>query len=203
MKRLAFIDANNTAATAKKALGFVIDWHKLCVFLKDSWKCEKIFLYVGVDAEDTQAVQDFASLAALGYVEVSAKPTISYKNPEKEVMVVCPNVSCKKSFVQIFATGYRKKSNCDVELTIGVLDYAAKDTELFVFTADGDFETLFERAVNVGSKIKIVSHQKQYKDTRSGAMASRFSVKLKNLFKKYPNMITPLDLARIRHLIEK
>lgn len=35
MKRYAFIDANNTAATTERMLGFVVDWYKLCSVLKD------------------------------------------------------------------------------------------------------------------------------------------------------------------------
>lgn len=33
--RYAFIDVQNTASTAQKLLGFIIDWNKLCKYLKD------------------------------------------------------------------------------------------------------------------------------------------------------------------------
>ena len=199
MKKIAFIDANNTAATAERMLGFVVDWYKLCVFLKERWGCEKVFIYSGVDVTPENV---FTSLVALGYVEVQAKETLIYKNPEKKITITCPNAACQKSFVKILDMGYRKKSNCDVELTMGVLDYAAKDTELFVFTGDGDFEVLFERAVAMGSVIKIVSHHTVLKDPKTGLTHSRFSAKLKRLFKRYPNVIMPMEIERIKHLID-
>ncbi|MDP3052312.1 MAG: hypothetical protein Q8N42_02275 [bacterium] len=52
MNKYAFIDVQNTDTTTKKLLGFEIDWKKLCEFLKNDWGCEKVFLYIGIDAGD-------------------------------------------------------------------------------------------------------------------------------------------------------
>ena len=62
MKRFAFIDVQNTASTTRKLLGFLIDWHKLCEYLKTKWRCEKVFFYSGIDEGDTETAKEFESL---------------------------------------------------------------------------------------------------------------------------------------------
>ena len=49
MRRYAFIDVQNTASTAQKMLGFLIDWKKVCDYLKNKKSCSEIFLYTGID----------------------------------------------------------------------------------------------------------------------------------------------------------
>jgi hypothetical protein len=46
--RYAFIDVQNTISTITQLLGFTIDWQKLYRYLKDHWKCEKVFFYSGI-----------------------------------------------------------------------------------------------------------------------------------------------------------
>jgi hypothetical protein len=52
--RYAFIDVQNTEGTVSQMLGFVIDWHKLCHYLKDHWNCEKVFFYSGIQRGDDE-----------------------------------------------------------------------------------------------------------------------------------------------------
>ena len=42
-KRYAFIDVQNTASTAQQMLGIVIDWNKLCDYLKKKGLCTESF----------------------------------------------------------------------------------------------------------------------------------------------------------------
>lgn len=162
----------------------------------------KIFLYSGIELGDTNTADSFLSLDKLGCVEVKTKTTMIYKNPDKEVSVKCPNPNCQTNFIKVVDMGYRKKSNCDVELTMDVLDYAAPGNELLIFTADGDFGALFEKAVRKGSKIKIVSHQKVYTD-KAGFKRSRFSTKLRKLLASHHDKVSSIDIARWKDLIQK
>ena len=58
MKRYAFIDVQNTATTTQKLLGFIVDWHKLCKYLKKNGTV-KIFFYSGIDEGDTETAKEF------------------------------------------------------------------------------------------------------------------------------------------------
>jgi len=79
-KRYAFIDVQNTASTTRKLLGFLIDWEKLCAYLKDKWKCEKVFFYSGIDEGDTETAKEFEKLSSNGCI-VKSKTVYSYKRP--------------------------------------------------------------------------------------------------------------------------
>ena len=79
-KRYAFIDVQNTASTTRKLLGFLIDWEKLCAYLKDKWKCEKVFFYSGIDEGDTETAKEFEKLSSNGCI-VKSKTVYSYKMP--------------------------------------------------------------------------------------------------------------------------
>ena len=65
MAKYAFIDFQNTDITTKKILGFQIDWLKLYWFLKNDWKCEKVFMYIGVDAGDLETTAMLEELEKL------------------------------------------------------------------------------------------------------------------------------------------
>ena len=83
----------------------------------------------------------------------------TYKNEDKIVSANCPK--CNTEVTQRIETGYSWKCNCDVELTADMLDHADKDTELFLFSGDGDFEFLIEKVIAKGSKVTIVSSASQ------------------------------------------
>ncbi len=87
-QRYAFIDVQNTASTTRQLLGFLIDWQKLYVYLKDVWKCEKVFFYSGIDEGDVETVKEFDSLATSGCI-IKTKTVFSYKKPDKTVAIKC------------------------------------------------------------------------------------------------------------------
>ena len=51
--------------------------------------------------------------------------------------------------------GHSWKCNCDADLTADVLDHADVNTEIFLFSGDGDFEFLIEKVVAKGAKVTI------------------------------------------------
>ena len=133
----AFIDFQNTDTTTKKLLGFAIDWKKLCNFLKNNWKCEKVFLYIGVDDRDLEMAKISEELKNSGFI-VRDKKLFSYKNKDKEINVSCPK--CGNKFIEKIDTGFNKKANCDVDLTVDAMDLAKNGDVFYIFTGDGDFE---------------------------------------------------------------
>ena len=173
----AFIDFQNTDSTTKNLLGFQIDWLRLYRFLKEDWKAEKVFLYIGVDEGDFATTAMLEELNKKGCM-VRAKTVFAYKNKNKEITLSCPN--CGHKFIEVIDTGYTRKSNCDVDLTVDAMEYAGPNSLFYIFTGDGDFEFLIRNVNARGTKVRIVSSAKKIK---SGPryFTSRFSSKLRRL----------------------
>ena len=153
MKRFTFIDVQNTETTTLKVLKFALDHEKLFTYLKDKWKCEKIFFYPGIQHGDDTRGELFTKLTELGAI-VRPKYFFTYKNEDKIATTNCPK--CNTEITQRIEMGYSWKCNCDVELTADVLDHAYKNTEIFLFSGDGDFEFLIQKVIAKGCKVSIV-----------------------------------------------
>ena len=193
-KRMAFIDVYNTINTTEKLLNFSIDWEKLYNHLKNKWNCEKVFFYSGIDVGDIDTEQEYKKLEALGYT-IRIKTTIPYKNKDKQV-----NIKCKKCGFENIETirgGYKKKSNCDVELTVDALENAEKDAELLIFTGDGDFEYLIRVLTEKkDAYVCIVSN-----GSKNAVTDKRFSHKLRKLFTH--DKVKFVDIDSWRNIIKK
>jgi len=126
--KYAFIDVQNTDTTTKKMHGFEIDWIKLYQFLKNSWKCENVFFYTGIDEGDVETGQITESLKRIGCV-VRVKTVFAYKNKNKDIKITCP--VCGHLFMEQVDMGYNKKSNCDVDLTVDAMENAKTGNEFY------------------------------------------------------------------------
>jgi uncharacterized LabA/DUF88 family protein len=199
MKRYAFIDVPNTAQTAHEMLGFVVDWSKFAKFLEEKWMCEKAFFYPGIEEGDTKTTTEFDALKSDKSV-VRAKAIISYKNPDKEIPRKCK--SCGREDVVVVPMGYRRKANCDVELTVDAFELAKPETEFFIFSGDGDFSYLIEKILEKGGIVKIVSNASKWTDL-AGRVHSRFAKKLRELINAHREKVFMIDLASIQGSIKK
>lgn len=199
MAKYAFIDVQNTDITTKKLLGFVIDWQKLYNFLKDSWNCNRVFLYIGVDEGDLDTTKILEELEKDGCI-VRSKTVFAYKNKDKDLKVICPD--CRKEFIEHIDMGYNRKSNCDVDLTVDAMEMAGANNEFYIFTGDGDFAYLIKKVSGKGTKVHIVSNGKKI---RSGPRYyfSRFSTKLRKLVSDNPNLVDFINIDNIRFRIQK
>ena len=88
-------------------------------YLKDKWKCEKIFFYPGIQHGNDARGELFTKLTELGAV-VRPKYFFTYKNEDKIATTNCPK--CNTEITQRIEMGYSWKCNCDVEL--GVIQMA-------------------------------------------------------------------------------
>ncbi len=199
MKRYAFIDVQNTASTTEQILGFIVDWQKLFLFLKNNWKCEKVFFYSGIDAGDIETEKKFEALAKLGCV-IRAKIVFAYKNKDRKVQTKCPK--CANEFICKVDMGYNRKSNCDVDLTVDAMELAEPGTEFYIFTGDGDFEYLIKKAVEKGAVIHIVSSAKRIKSGPNYA-TSRFSTKLRKLTEEKGRPVDFLNIDNLKMKIKE
>lgn len=188
-RRIAFIDANNTSATTKNLLGFEIDWVKLYEYLKNKWLCKKVFFYSGIALGDIETQGKYEELEMLGYV-MRTKTTMIYKRKDRDVTVNCSN--CGHKNIKTVSMGYENKSNCDVELTMDVLENVELGMEILIFTGDGDFEFLIKNIVEKKKvKVWIVSNTSKNLNT-----SKRFSTKLKSLLKNENIRLINIDSWR-------
>jgi len=200
MKRYAFIDVQNTASTAQTMLGFLVDWHKLANYLINKKSCTEVLFYTGIENGDTETANDFDSLSKLNLCTVKTKSVFAYKNKNKTLEFKCHE--CKASNIHSIDMGYRKKSNCDVELSVDVIEKSAPDVEFFIFTGDGDFEYLIRKALDKGvKKVYIVSYAG--KDVKAGMTVSVFSTKLRSLIDDKKNIVNYMSLKDIKETIKR
>lgn len=199
MKRIAFIDVQNTEITTLKLLGFSTDNERLFIFLKDVWRCEKVFFYPGIEYGDTEREAIFLKLESLGAI-VRPKFFSTYKNADKIVKIRCQK--CNNEEFQKIGMGKNWKCNCDVEFTVDVLEDAQENTEVFLFSGDGDFEFLIRNILKKGVKVNIISSARKI-PTRLGHSTSRLSVKLLQLTKNSILAVKFIEIDNLRFKIKK
>jgi len=114
----AFIDSNNLHLAIKDC-GWQLDFARFCVYLKDKYKVEKVFLFIGY-VPGNEALYTFLQKA--GYIVVF-KPTLIRKD---------------KNGIE------HLKGNVDAELVLhAMIEYPNYDKAIIV-TGDGDFHCLIE-----------------------------------------------------------
>lgn len=197
--RYAFIDVQNTESTVNKMLGFAIDWGKMFAYLKKEWQCEKAFFYSGIQQGDEDTTAEYANLSELGYI-VKAKPYFIYKNKDEHIKLNCPN--CKTEIIHTVNKGVKWKSNCDVELSVDVKNYAKNGDEILIFTGDGDFEYLICDVVDNGAKVYIISSARKNK-IAPRYFTSRFSTKLRNLISEKRETVFFIEINDWKMKIKK
>ena len=199
MKRYAFFDVQNTETTTLKVLGFEIDHERLFLYLKEKWQCEKVFFYPGIEYGDSERENIFNKISTLGGI-VRIKYYYKYKNKDKIKEINCPN--CYTKIEQKINMGYTWKCNCDVEMTMDILDCARTNTELLIFTGDGDFGSLVEKVIRNGVKTYLISSY-QKTESKNIIANSRFAKKLKMLIEKYSEMIIYIEINDWKMRIQK
>ncbi|HRG68429.1 MAG TPA: NYN domain-containing protein [Saprospiraceae bacterium] len=190
MKRFAFIDVQNTETTTLKVLKFATDHERLFAYLKERWNCDKVFFYPGIEHGDEERTEVFDKITEIGGI-VRPKFYYVYRISDKVVSTNCPK--CNTEITQRINMGHTWKCNCDIEMTIDILDHAQGETELLIFTGDGDFESLIERAVLNGSKVYLLSSARKVKSGHRYA-TSRFATKLRALITKYSEKVIYLEI---------
>ena len=200
MKKYAFIDVQNTASTAQKLLGFIVDWKKLCEYLKFKKSCTEVFFYTGIDNGDVDTAHEFDELSKISCCIVRTKSVFSYKNKDKIIPFKCEQ--CGKDGLNVVDMGYKKKANCDVELSVDVMEKVGPNTEMHLFTADGDFEYLVRKALEKGVD-KVYIYSSADKLVKANITRSRFSIKLKELIAEKRDKVFYVSLKDIGYLIKK
>lgn len=94
------------------------------------------------------------------------------------------------------------KCNCDVELTADVIDHIGPDTEIMLFSGDGDFEFLINKAIGQGSQVAIVSSALKIKKGPRYS-TSRLATKLRKLTQEQGMPVRFMEMKNLMFLFRK
>ncbi len=196
LETYAFIDVQNTEGTAD-FLGFVVDWKKLVEHLTTTYSSLGNYFYLGIEQGDQIRTVEFDSLKS---ETCFVKPKIykKYPLPDKFYNITC--YGCQKQFVKRVKGGLNWKCNCDVDLTIDVIETSKnKAVRALIFTGDGDFKPLIEKLMrdNIESKVYIFSSP-----VIVGGK-SRLAIKLRDLTTTYRDRVIFVDIDLLRKIIER
>lgn len=134
MKRsnYAFIDSQNLNLSIQE-LGWKLDFKKFRIFLKDKYRVEKAFLFIGYVSGNELM---YTSLQNAGYILIF-KPTLDQNG------VV--------------------KGNCDAELVLRCMIEYKNFDKAVIISGDGDFHCLIEYLAEKRKLLKIgIPNKKQY-----------------------------------------
>lgn len=126
----AFIDSQNLNLGVRDQ-GWKLDFGRFRVYLKDKYKVEKAFLFIGYVSGNELL---YAQLQKDGYI-IIFKPTLEVKKGKKVVV----------------------KGNVDAELVLhSMIEYPSYDKAIII-SGDGDFHCLIEYLVKKGKLLKLMA----------------------------------------------
>jgi uncharacterized LabA/DUF88 family protein len=131
-KRYVFIDSQNLHLGIK-SLGWKLDYKRFFIYLKDKYKAEKVFLFVGY-IEENKKMYDF--LINIGYT-IIFKPTTKDNNG-------------------------KVKGNVDAELVLQVMHELPEYDEAIIISGDGDFYCLLKYLIERSKLYCILIPNKKF-----------------------------------------
>lgn len=134
-KNFAFIDSNNLHLGVKSQ-GWKLDFAKFRVLLRDKYKVEKAFLFIGYVVGNESL---YTLLQKYGYICIF-KPTLEIK--DGDVIKV--------------------KGNVDAELVLYTMIEYPNYNKAVVVSGDGDFHCLIEYLAQQNKLLKIIVPNKLY-----------------------------------------
>lgn len=155
-KTYIFIDSANLIFGAKATGKWKVDFSKLFKYLKNKYQTNKIFYYTGFKPKSSD-IQKIKKLETIGYI-VKSKP-LKFINQKSIIQKnQCPK--CKYNWDKIINKPPLVKANCDVDLTLDVLQHQSLFDQIIVLSGDGDFLVLYQYLESIGKKVKIISESK-------------------------------------------
>ena len=133
MNNYAFIDSQNVYLSIKEQ-GWSIDWKRFRVYLKEKYKVETAYLFIGYIKGNTRLYEE---LQKAGFICIW-KPTLEYKDGTV-------------------------KGNCDAELVLHTMIHFKNFEKAVIVTGDGDFYCLVEYLIQQNKLAALlVPNQKRY-----------------------------------------
>lgn len=137
MKTYAFIDASNIIYGTRDE-GWKVDFKKLFRYLKERFKCRKVYYFAGKFKKSPKQEAFYRKLGKFGYTLI-LKPVKFYYSSGKRV----------------------RKANCDVDLTFFAMRDLDKFDRVIFLSGDGDFEILLKHFLKLKKKVLIFANAKR------------------------------------------
>lgn len=131
----AFIDSQNLNLGVISQ-GWILDFERFYIFLKDKFKVEKAFLFIGYIPENQQL---YVCLQKIGYICVF-KPTLELKKGKKTKI----------------------KGNVDAELVLHSMIEYRNYRKAIIVSGDGDFYCLIEYLEKKEKLMRIITPNRKY-----------------------------------------
>lgn len=179
LKTIVFVDASNIIYGAKRESGFKVDFRKLAKYLKTRFNASKIYFYGGVNTKKIDFNKYEKMLERFGYVPRLKKTKFYYQKPKIKTFT-CQ--FCKKRNRIKQKSRDRSKANCDVDLTIDVLENLDKFDRFIFLSGDGDFAPVMEKIKRLNKDIAVIASSKKTARVVKKIAAEKF-IEIKNLKK--------------------
>ncbi len=150
----AFIDSQNVYKGVQNS-GWTLDWRKFRIFLKDKYKVDKAFIFIGYISKYQKL---YSLLQENGYILVF-KPTIASKDGEV-------------------------KGNVDAELIIECWRREKEYNKAIIVTGDGDFSPLVEILKDKKKFDKVIAPNREYSSSLLRKAAGSKLIFVEDLKKK-------------------
>ena len=134
----AFIDASNIIYGTRDE-GWKVDFKKLLKYLKERYKCKKVYYFAGKFRNSPKQAKFYKKLEQFGYDMVLKPVKIYYQFGGKQT----------------------RKANCDVDLTFYAMRDLNKFSRVLFLSGDGDFEILLRHFVKLKKEILIFANSKR------------------------------------------
>ncbi len=134
-KNYAFIDSQNLNLGVRSQ-GWVLDFTRFRIFLRDKYKIEKAFLFIGFIPENQSL---YTELQKAGYICIF-KPTLEIKQNHK----------------------VKVKGNVDAELVLHTMIEYKNYEKAVIVSGDGDFHCLIEFLMVQNKLLKIIVPNNKY-----------------------------------------
>jgi len=164
----AFIDSQNLNVSTQR-LGWKMDWKKFRQWLKDTYKVEKAYMFIGYVPEFEEMYQQ---LHEAGYLIV-LKPTFDMTKPRPEDQAASDKKGDDKE-------EKHTKGNVDADLVLWAMKEMPNYSRAVLVSGDGDFYSLVEYMVERKKLQRLLAPNAFY----SG------------LYNKYDKYVDRLDLHR-------
>lgn len=154
LKTIAFIDAANIIYGAKDEAGFKVDLKRLAKYLISRFEVMEIYFYGGVNTKKINYEHYEKKLKKFGFIPRLKETKLYFQKP-KILSFIC-KFCHKENEIQQKPKG-RIKANCDVDLTIDVLENMNRFNRFIFLSGDGDFEPLLKKAKNLKREVYIIA----------------------------------------------
>lgn len=177
---VAFIDAANLFYGGVKSLGWKIDYQKLLQYLKEKYGISEAFYYAGIE------IYNFP-YSVFNDEPINLKDLLKFLQDqcgdsdniaEMRLMILERNMKRIKFYLKLKEFGYtlklkptkiyfdennipKKKANCDVDMTFGMMKMIGMFKRAVVLSGDGDFAVILKYLISQGKEIIILSRNER------------------------------------------